>query len=205
MIKRFLLLLLLCFTVVHFLPVFAKTIECDISFDWISKTQLQRDETINRIQNTVFNDNVILKYPKNEFKNNYLNYLKDKAWKEHYVSILNGSKGDSEKNYSAFTFKNGILYMYALQYKNNPRNIYYYDAIGNLRYVDVVSENYPKFPYISRQYNLNGKLVGTIYFVSEFDQYVFNKNMTFKGLWYKEKLYDRNAKVILYRSNYFNY
>lgn len=34
----------------------AKPIECEITFDWISKTQFQRDEIIKQIQNVLVNE-----------------------------------------------------------------------------------------------------------------------------------------------------
>ena len=48
-------------------PSFAKTIECGVDFDWISKTQLQRDENIAQIQNILLSNPTIAKYPKKEF------------------------------------------------------------------------------------------------------------------------------------------
>lgn len=184
------------------LPAFSETLEGGIDFDWISKTQLQRDENIQTIQNILFADSVVLKYPKNELKSKYANLLKDKEYKEHYIAISNGKTEDEDKNYSGFFMKNGWLYMYAFQYKKDLKTIYYYDTMGNLRYIDYLSDNYPNFPYYSSQYSIKGELISKIYFVSNFDQYMFNPNASFKGRWYKEKMYNNKAKVIMYRSNY---
>lgn len=180
----------------------AKPIECSITFDWISKTQLQRDENIQEIQNILFNEKTVLKYPKNEFKTKYSEFLKDKDAMQNYMDITNGKKEDSDKYYAGFKLPNGLLIAYAIQYKNNMKNIYYYDAMGHLRFIDIYSETYPKFPYYALQYDTAGRLIGTIYFVSVYDQYVFNPNKTFKGRWFNEKMYNKNAKVIMTRSNY---
>lgn len=200
----FLLSLLLLFA----LPAFSqqietiKPLECKIEFDWISKTQLQRDDNIKQIQDILFNEKTILRYPKKEFKAQNEMFLKDKASTLHYLDISNGKKEDKDKYYAGFFLKNGLLIAYGIQYKNNLKNIYYYDAMGHLRFVDYYSDTYPKFPYYALQYNAIGKLIGTIYFVSDCDQYIFNPDKTFKGRWYKENMYNRNAKIVLTRSNY---
>ena len=86
--------------------------------------------------------------------------------------------------------------------KNNPKFVYYYSAFGKLIYVDISSDQYPNFPYYSRQYRANGKLSGAIYFVSKDLQYVYEPDGKFKGVWYKDKMFDRNAKQILTRNNW---
>lgn len=180
----------------------AKPIECTITFDWISKTQLQRDENIQEIQNILFNEKTVLKYPKKEFKTKYGEFLKDKDSMQNYMDISGGKKEDAQKYYGGFKLPNGLLIAYGIQYKNNMKNIYYYDAMGHLRFIDIYSDTYPKFPYYALQYDTSGRLIGTIYFESIYDQYVFNPNKTFKGRWFNEKMYNKNAKVIMTRSNY---
>lgn len=184
------------------LPGFAKTLNCEVTFDWISRTQLQRDENIKEIQNILFSTEPTLKYKKSDFKSKNKEFLKDKSYKTHYFYLKNGVSEDSEKKYSGFFIKEKLLYMYGIQYRNNLKNIYYYDTFGNLRYVDIFSDNYPKYPHYSLQYTTSGELIGTIYYVSRDDQYIFAPSKTFKGRWYKEKMYNKNAKVIMTRSNY---
>lgn len=184
------------------LPEVTKPLEVGIEFDWISKTQLQRDENIKQIQNILFNENTVTKYTKSEFKSKYEQFLKDKDSMQHYMDISAGKKEDTDKYYAGFFLKNGLLIAYGIQYKNNMKNIYYYDAMGHLRFIDIYSDSYPDFPYYALQYDTKGKLIGTIYFVSHYDQYIFNPDKTFKGRWYRENMYNRNAKVILTRSNY---
>lgn len=184
------------------MPVFAKTIDAGISFDWISKTQFQRDENIAQIQNTLFNEKTILKYQKKEFKTQFAGLIKDKDSMQNYIEIKNGKKEDIDRYYAGFFTKGGMLTAYGIQYKNNMKNIYYYDALGHLRFVDFYSASYPIFPYYALQYDLSGKLIGTVYFISAEDQYIYNPDKTFKGRWFKEKMYNRNARVIMTRSNY---
>lgn len=184
------------------ITVDTKPLECEVNFDWISKTQLQRDENIKQIQDILFNKETIIKYNKKEFRTKYKSFIKDKESMQHYMDISNGKKEDADKFYAGFFLKNGLLIAYGIQYKNNMKNIFYYDAMGHLRFLDFYSDNYPDFPYYALQYNTSGKLIGSIYFISVYDQYIFNSDKTFKGRWYKENMYNRNAKVILKRSNY---
>lgn len=200
--------IILLFFILFASPVFPQesestmTLNCHVQFEWISKTQIQRDENIKQIQDILFNEKTVLKYAKKEFRAMNEGFLKDKDSVQHYVDISNGKKEDSDKYYAGFFLKNGLLVAYGIQYKKNMKNVYYYDAMGNLRFVDYYSDNYPNFPYYSLQYGINGKLIGTIYFISAYDQYIFNPDKTFKGRWYKENMYNRNAKIILTRSNW---
>lgn len=202
--KIIVLILLMSFALPAFSQIFegnSKPLEAGVTFDWISKTQLQRDENIKQIQDILFNDKAVIKYPKKEFKEKYTSFLIDNDHLKNYEDISNGKKEDSDKNYCGF-FWDKLLVAYGIQYKNNMKNIYYYDAMGHLRWVDVFSDNYPTFPYWSYQYYRSGQLVATYYYVSSCDQYIFDSNKKFKGRWYKESLYNRNAKVIMTRSNY---
>lgn len=180
----------------------APIIEGQVTFDWIGKTQLQRDENIKDIQNKLFNEKTVLKYPAKKFKEQYKEFSRDKDSMQHYMAVSSGIKEDSDNFYAGFFLKNGLLIAYGIQKKSDLKHIYYYDAMGHLKYIDMYSDNYPKFPYYALQYSLSGKLIGTIYFVSSQDQYIFNPDKTFNGRWFKENLYNRNARIILTRSNY---
>lgn len=183
-------------------PVFSKTLECDLSFDWISKTQLQRDENIAQIKNIILPTSTVIMYPKKEFRAKNSEFLKDVDYTKNYAEILGGKKEDADKIYCSFLLNDRILMAYGIQHKNNMKNIYYYDAMGKLRWIDYFSENYPNFPYTAYQYDANGKLFAAYYYLSDFDQYVFSPQKVFLGRWYKEKLYNKRAKVIMTRSNY---
>ncbi len=178
-----------------------KPIEIGVTFDWISKSQLQRDENIKQIQDILFSETSAEKYSKKEFKKKYTDFWKNKNYLQDYTEISNGKKEDTDKNYCGF-YWNKMLVAYGIQYKNNLKNIYYYDSMGGLRWIDTFSDNYPKFPYWSYQYYRNGKLVAAYYYESAYDQYVFDPDKKFKGRWYKDKLYNRNAKVIMTRTNW---
>jgi hypothetical protein len=114
-----------------------------------------------------------------------------------------GYKEYSNYNISAFYYKKQKnIYMYALQDKKDLSKSYYYDALGNLRYVDFNNGEYPEYPYYTIQYRLSGKPVSAIYYVSKDTQYLFNPDGTFEGVWYKHNLYNKSSKIILTRTTY---
>lgn len=170
--------------------------------DWLSKTQAQRDEDIKTYQKLFLSQKLVEKYPKKEFKAKYAPYYKDKSSMQHYALITNGVKSSENQDYAGFFLKNGLLLAYAIQYKNNPKEIYYYDAMGHMFLVETFSDCYPNFPYYSLQYYKNGKLFSFTYFVSKDDQYVFDNYGSFMGRWYKENMYNRKGKITLKRSNW---
>lgn len=174
----------------------------EAKFDWVDITQVERDANIEYYKGILFDNNVEQTYSKDEFKQKFAPFKKDKDYKEHYRLAKMGQTETENANLCAFSSKNDILLVYAIQYKDNPRNVYYYNAYGHLWYVDDISENYPEFPYSSRQYRTNGKLVSAIYFISHDMQYMYEPDGTFKGLWYKEKMYDKNGKQKVTRSNW---
>lgn len=178
----------------------SKPLEVGISFDWVSKTQLQRDENISQIKNVLFNEKTIT-YSKKQFKEKYKDFLKNKNYMTDYDEISNGKKEDTDKYYCGF-YWNKLLVAYGIQYKKNMKSIYYYDALGNLRWVDAFSDGYPNFPYWSYQYGTDGKIVAAYYYISDNDQYVFDSSKKFKGVWHYEKMYNKNAKVIMTRTNW---
>lgn len=198
------LILLLLFLVILSPSIASEqiTLNGNINFDWVTKTQLERDTNIEHIRKTLYSDNPTSKYSKKEFMNTYKDYLKDKNTKQHYIQVLSGIKETETENIAGFyALKDKILYAYAIQYKNNPMTVYYYDTLGNLRYVDKFSDNYPNYPYYSHQYYANGKLISSIYFTAYDTQYMY-KNGKFIGVWFKDTMFNSKAKKIMTRTNY---
>ena len=176
-------------------------LEGGVTFDWLTITQQQRDEAVEKYKSIVF-EGFEGNYTKEEFRQKYADFLKDREYKKHYMLAAEGFKETGEYNISAFHTRGGVLIIYAIQYKNNLKNTYYYDALGNLRYVDETSENYPEFPYYARQYRANGKIISAIYVDSKDVQYIYEEDGKFKGIWYKDKMFNQKAKQILTRSNW---
>ncbi len=180
-----------------------KTMQAEVKFDWLDITQAQRDEAIAKYKDLLFENNTSnIYFDKGEFKKQYAQYYKDKEYKHHYLLTNNGVTEDEDAKYCAFYFKKNTLVMYAIQYKDNPTNAFYYTAFGKLYYTDVMSKEYPNYPYTSMQYNRKGQLKSAIYFVSKDLQYMYGPDKEFQGIWYKEKMYDKNGKQTLTRTNW---
>lgn len=176
-----------------------------IDFDWVNMSQVKRNEMIEKYRSLIYDNNNIERINKKDFRKEYANYLKDSDRMTHYRLAYYDVKETKDANLSSFfkTFKNQqVLYMYAIQYKNDMKHAFYYDVLGNLRYVDYMSENYPNFPYHSVQYRSNGTIAGTIYVVSQDIQYTYNEDGEFKYLWYKSKMFDQKGKEVMTRTNW---
>lgn len=173
----------------------------NLVFDWLDITQSGRDAVIEKYKSELFNEDTVYKINKKEFRNEYKDFLKDADFKRHYMLASNNVKETDSENLCGF-YRGKLLISYAVQYKNDLRTVYYYDALGKLRYVDNFSENYPNFPYMSKQYRASGTLVSAIYIMSHDMQYMYNSDGSFKGAWYKDKMYDAHARQILTRNNW---
>ena len=172
-----------------------------VTFDWLTITQEQRDNAVEYFKDIVF-ENSQGNIKKSKFQAKYANFLKDKDYKKHYLLASEGFTETDKYNICAFATRGGVLLIYAIQYKDNLKNTYYYDAFGNLRYLDETSNNYPNFPYYTRQYRINGSLASAVYVDSKDVQYVFEPDGKFKGVWYKDKMFNQNSKQILTRTNW---
>lgn len=178
-------------------------LKVEVVFDWLDLGVAQRNDNIEKYKNLLFENNSSrIYFTKDEFKKEFAKYQKDTDFKHHYMLTNNGVTEDEDAKYCAFYYKKGTLVMYAIQYKNNPKQAFYYTAFGKLYYTDIMSDEYPNFPYSSMQYNRNGQLKSAIYFVSKDIQYMFGPDKDFQGIWYKDKMYDVNGKQILTRSNW---
>lgn len=179
----------------------SKPFEVGVTFDWISKSQMERDQNIKEIKDLLFKEDTVLKYKRKDFKAQYAPYWKNKDYLKDYEDISNGKREDAEKNYCGF-YMGKILVAYGIQYKNKMDSIYYYDALGNLRWVEVFSSSYPNYPYWSYEYDRSGSMIAAFYYVSADDQYIYNPDKEFRGRWYKENMYNRKAKIIMTRTNW---
>lgn len=172
----------------------------DIKYDWINKNDVEKEAIIKEVHDIIFENTL---ENKKNLKTDLKDKLKDKDRLKHYLSASSGHEECGEHIISAFYFKKQKhIYMYALQDKKDPTKSYYYDALGNLRYIDYIYGEYPEYPYYVIQYKVSGEPVSAIYYVSKENQYLYKPDGTFKGIWYKHYLYDEHSKVILKRTTY---
>lgn len=178
-------------------------LEATVSFDWLDIDLAQRENQIQHYKDLLFaNNSSHIYFTKDEFKKEFAKYYKDKDFKLHYMLTNNGVTEDEDAKYCAFFYKKKTLVLYAIQYKNTPNKAFYYTAFGGLRYTDLMSDEYPNFPYTSMQYDKKGQLKSAIYFASKDLQYMFGPDKEFQGIWYKDKMYDKNGKQVLTRTNW---
>lgn len=178
-------------------------LEASVSFDWLDIPQAQRNDQISKYENLLFDQkDSNIYFSKDEFKSEIASYKKDKSFKLHYMLTNNGITEDEDAKYCAFYYKNKTLVVYAIQYKNNPTRAFYYTVFGKLVYTDMMSKEYPNFPYTSMQYDRHGNLKSAIYFISKDFQYMYGPDKEFQGVWYKDKMYDKNGKQTITRSNW---
>lgn len=178
-------------------------LEATVSFDWLDIDLAQRENQIQHYKDLLFaNNSSHIYFTKDEFKKEFAKYYKDKNFKLHYMLTNNGVTEDEDAKYCAFFYKKKTLVLYAIQYKNTPNKAFYYTAFGGLRYTDLMSDEYPNFPYTSMQYDQKGQLKSAIYFASKDLQYMFGPDKDFQGIWYKDKMYDKNGKQVLTRTNW---
>ena len=172
----------------------------NIEYDWINKSALEKESIINEVKDIIFEQPL---NQRDDLKSIFQDKLKDKNYKEHYIAASAGRKEYKENNISAFYYKKfKNIYMYAIQDKKDLTKSFYYDALGNLRYIDFMEGDYPDYPYSVIQYKINGQPVSAVYYVSKDCQYLFKPNGEFEGVWFKHKLYNGRNKVILTRTTY---
>ncbi len=172
----------------------------NIQYDWINKDELAKEEMIQEVRSIIFTSAI---KKRNDLKKLYKDKLKDKNHIENYIAASKGLEEFNGNNISAFYYKKmPYLYMYAIQDKRDTSNAFYYDAMGNLRYVDFIDGFYPDYPYTAVQYRINGKPISVLYYTSKDCQYLFKPNGDFEGVWYKDKLYNKTNKIILTRTTY---
>lgn len=172
----------------------------NIQYDWIDKTQMEKEAIISEIHDIIF-ENPVEK--QKGFRSQFKDRLKDKNHIENYYAASAGYKEYKGNNISAFyAGKSKNIYMYALQDKKDVSKAYYYDALGTLRYVDFIEGEYPDYPYYSIQYTISGNPVSAIYYVSKDCQYLYTPKGEFKGVWYKHNMYNEKNKIILKRTTF---
>ena len=172
----------------------------DIKYDWINKSELEKEALIKEVHDIIFKTSI---EKQKDLKSQFKDKLKDKNYRDNYLAASAGYKEYKGNNIAAFYYKKmKNIYMYALQDKKDLSKAYYYDALGNLKYVDFIDCDYPDFPYSAIQYKISGQPISAIYYVSKDCQYLYTPDGEFEGVWYKHNLYNKSSKVILTRTTY---
>lgn len=85
---------------------------------------------------------------------------------------------------------------YAVIYNTNINYVYYYDINGKLGSVEIRNKYRNSYPFLSRKYDTNGKLVLVGLFVSKQESFAFTPDKSLTSYWIKDTCYDSAGKVI---------
>ena len=176
------------------IPALSEVLTGGVELRWTLLNQEEREKTINYYHDLLFQD-VEKKIDKKEFEA----FKKDKDRDLNKALIKDNILLLHDRTLAAFYLFNKVLIVYAVKYEKDKKHIYYYDAMGNLRYYDKLEKDYDEYPYKAYQYKSNGKLVGVTYYISDYDQFSFKANGNFYCRWYQDECYDRKAKVTIKR------
>lgn len=124
-----------------------------------------------------------------------LNNFSDPNYKENLNAILTGQL--ELKDRELCKFSTGI---YGVRYKNDPYRAYYYTKDGKLDYTDKKSRL--EYPHNVATYDLDGKLIGSAYYISKYEQYIFDADKNLTTHWVGNTGYDKNGNVKASRKYY---
>ena len=172
-------------------PAFAEVFDyVGTDFDWLFLTNIERKERVTNIFNTMFPKGYVTNFPKNLLKSKLSKYLKDTDYKIHYDAVCAGYTHYRDVNLQPFFLgKSKYVYMYALQYDKAPQKTFYYDAMGRLKFVDFRYGGFPEYPFYTKKYAINGKLIRAMYLQSPDTMYIYSNKGSFIGVKYKSTIY----------------
>ena len=150
--------------------------------------------TLETAKEEAFQD-LDLKIDKNILKD----YLVDINNKENRNALANGITVAGREIMSFQTTK-GLVRGYTIVYDNEPQHVYYYSTGGYLVGFDI-NNNLDNFPYkVGKYHPITGNLISVAFYVSETEQYVYNKNGKLKAHWVDDIAYNEKGKIIAKRA-----
>jgi hypothetical protein len=191
------ILLVVCLISMLGLPTLAEEFECvGGSFDWLFMTNTERKERVTGLFKIMFPKGYVTNFPKRLLKERLYNYLRDTDYKVHYDAVCSGYTQYKDVNLQPFLMgRTRFVYMYALQYQNSPQKTFYYDPTGHLKFIDFRYGGYPEYPFYTKKYSLNGKLVRAMYLQNADTMYIYSNKGEFIGVKYKNSVYGFNANA----------
>lgn len=194
--KNFILKLLITFAITTMINtnVFADTFgNVGVNFDWMYLSKTEKETRVTEVFNIMFPKGYVTNFPRGMLKNKLKAFLKDEDYQIHYDAVCAGYKQYNGVELEPFYLgKSNNVYMYALQYKDEPLKTFYYDAMGRLRFVDFKYGGYPQYPFYIKKYSTNGKLIRSMYLKDEDTMYIYSNKGEFIGVKYKDTVYGFN-------------
>ena len=119
----------------------------------------------------------------------FADFLHDKNRKEN-LELMNKKIVEQNDRFLCPFYLNETIVSYAVTYKNNPINTYYYNVFGSLLKIDI-QNNETKFPKRILSYSRFGSLIGVIFETSEEEEFVYDKNGKLLARWLNQDMYNK--------------
>ena len=178
------------------LPVCAEILEGGVSLDWTAISQGNRDNIVEELKQKLF-ANAEQKTSMDKFAER----RKDVEFRDNRYYIKNKILKLNDRKLAGFyTLGNKLLIAYGVEYEADKTHVYYYNALGQLWYIDVLDKPFDVYPNTSYQYDRKGKLKGVVYNVEDNDQYIYRANGEFSGRCFNLKCYNQKGKLIMTRT-----
>ncbi len=168
---------ILIITIMMFaLPIEAKTLKGEVKYT----VKQAREEAFSNVEYTL---------PQSIIKAN----LTDPNYKENKKAIKLGATELKDRYIQHFSDGG-----YAIAYKTNLYNVYYYKRDGHLDVIEIWESLTP--PMKTMRYNTQGNLKEISLFITDENSYVFDINGNLKCHWIGKNGYDKYGKIIVTRS-----
>jgi len=176
------------------LPACAEVFEyAGSTFDWLYLSNVERKNRVTELFNIMFPKGYVTNFPKKLLKEKLKRFLKDPDYKIHYDAVCAGYTHYRNVELQPFFLgRSKYVYMYALQFQNSPQKTFYYDAMGRLKFVDFRYGGFPQYPFYTKKYAINGKLVRAMYLQSPDTMYIYSNKGSFIGVKYQNTVYGFN-------------
>lgn len=112
--------------------------------------------------------------------------------KENYSLLLKGETNLKDRTIGLFSDGS-----YAINYKNDPKHVWYYDKNGTL--INTEEKTSLEFPYKTYKYTPDGELVNMTLRVSENETFIFSPLGKLLGHWVGNNCYDENGVILMTR------
>lgn len=185
----------MCLFSANALPVFADYDDyptqsyVDGIFDWTYISNEERKDRVITIFKIMFPKGYVTNFPKKFLQSRLKQHLKDRNFKEHYEAVCSGQTHYRDVDMQPFVDEKNFVYMYALQFTKTPQRTFYYDALGNLRFVDFRYGSFPECPYYTKKYSIDGKLIRAMYLQNPETMYIYSETGAFLGVKHDNQIY----------------
>ena len=161
-------------------------------FDWMYLSNSERRDRVTTIFKIMFPKGYVSNFPKNFLKSKLKAHLKDRNFAAHYEAVCSGRMHYRDVDLQPFVNEKNYVYMYALQFTKNPQRTFYYDALGNLKFIDFRYGSFPECPFYTKKYSIDGKLIRAMYMQNPETMYIYSETGSFIGVKNNNQVYSFN-------------